>query len=119
MVIPTVYVPLNASDCMCSSLADLAQRATHPVIEPQCSTNERCDGVYCELDIFGAVYYLEVVILPCQNAISILVEDSSRQVLHTSVFNRNETRSISIGLIPLTTEVVIIPYEYSMDVRVN
>lgn len=119
VVIPTVYVPLNASDCMCASLADLAQQATHPLIEPRCSTNDLCDGIYCELDIFGSRYYLEIVVLPCQNALSILVEDSSRQVLYTSVFNRTETRSIQIGIFSLPTEVRITPYNYSMDIQVK
>ena len=119
MVIPMVYVPLNPGDCMCDSLADLAQRATHPSIEPECSTNERCDGVLCELDIFGTVYYLEIIVLPCQNALALLVEDSSGGVLHTSVFNRTETRSLSIGILSLPTEVVIDPREYSMDIQVQ
>ena len=118
MVIPTVYVPLNPGDCMCDSLADLAQRATHPLIEPQCSTNQRCDGVRCELDILGTVYFLETVVLPCQNALSLLVEDSSGGVLHSSVFNRSETRSLQIGIFSLPTEVVILHHEYSMDIQV-
>jgi hypothetical protein len=119
VVIPTVFVPLNASDCMCSSLTDVAQQATHPGIEPECSTNDDCDGVYCELDILGARYYLEIIVLPCQNALDVLVEDSSRRVLHADVYDRNETRFFSIGIVPLSNEVIIIPYEYSMDVQVS
>ena len=104
---------------MCSSLADVAQVATHPVIEPECSTNDNCDGVYCELDILGLRFYLEVIVLPCQNALDVLVEGSSRQVLHSEIYNRNETRSFTIGIISMTVEVVIIPREYSMDVQVH
>ena len=103
---------------MCASLADIAQRATHPLIEPQCSTNDDCDGVYCELDIFGARFYLEVVVLPCQNALSVLVEDSSRQVLYSSVFDRTETRLVQISGFSLPIEVRITPHDYSMDVQV-
>ena len=119
VVIPTVFVPLNASDCMCSSLTDVAQQATHPGIEPECSTNDACDGVYCELDIFGARYYLEIIVLPCRNAVDVLVENSARQVLHEDVYDRNETRSFFIGFIPVTIEAIIIPYEYSMDIQVK
>ena len=118
VVIPQVYVPLNASDCMCDSLRDLADQATHPGIQPECSTNELCDGVRCEFDIFGAVYYLEIIVLPCQNAVSLLVEDSSRQVLHISVFNQTATRPIPIGFLTLQTEVFIVPHDYSMEVQV-
>ena len=118
MVIPSVYVPLTPRDCMCDSLADAAEGATHPLIEPRCFTNERCDGVRCELDIFGTIYFLEVVILPCQNALALLVEDSSLQVLHTSVFNRTGTRNIQVGIVTVEAEVVIVPHDYSMDVQV-
>ena len=104
---------------MCSSLADVAQVATHPVIEPECSTNDNCDGVYCELDILGLRFYLEVIVLPCQNALDVLVEGSSRQVLHSEIYNQNETRSFTIGIISMMVEVVIIPREYSMDVQVH
>ena len=119
VVIPQVYVPLNASDCMCDALGHLAEQATHPGVEPECSTNDLCNGVLCELNIIGAVYYLEIIVLPCQNAVSLLVEDSSRRVLHMSVFNQTATRPIPIGFLTLQTQVILVPHNYSMEVQVR
>ena len=73
----------------------------------------------CELDIFGTVYYLEIVILPCRDVFSLLVEDSSRQVLHSSEFSQNATRPIQVGFFTLHSEVLIVKRNYSMDIQVG
>ena len=118
VLIPQVLVPLNASECLCDSLADLAEQATHPLVEPECSTNELCNGVRCELDIFGSVYYLEIMIDSCESAVEVLVEDSQGQVLHSSTFNQTETKTLQIGSLSLPTEVVIVKHNYSMELQV-
>ena len=119
MLIPVVHVPLNASDCFCDSLTGLAQVATHPVLEPECSTNEACDGIRCEVDIFGTVYYFEIVIRSCSESVGLLVEDSNFNVLNMAEFNQSETRPIQVGSLTLQVEVVIVKYPYSMEIQVQ
>ena len=120
VLIPQVYVPLNASDCMCEALTELADLATHPLLdEDDCMTNEACDGVRCELNVFGLVFYLEFVIESCIGAVNLLVEDSSGNVLHSSEFNQTDTRPIQVGPYTLQSEVIIENQDYSMEVQVT
>ena len=104
---------------MCTSLQDLADKAGGTAIEPSCQTNDQCDGVICELDIFGSVYYLESIILPCQYAVDVVVRDSQRQALFTSLYNRTETHTINLGIISTSLYVEIVPHLYSMEVSVS
>ena len=120
-LIPQATVPLNASQCMCQSLQDLAAQAVQADIdiEPECQTNQECNGVVCELDIFGSVYYLESIILPCDYAVDVVVRDSQRQAIFMSVYNRTEIHMISIGIFTTSLYVEIVPHPYSMEVSVS
>ena len=104
---------------MCSSLQDLAAKAGGTEIEPECRTNNQCNGVICELDIIGSVYYIESIILPCQYAVDVVVRDSQRQAIFMSVYNRTETHSISIGILTTSLYVEIVRHAYSMEVSVS
>ena len=104
---------------MCESLSDLADVATHDALEPECSTNERCDGIRCEIDIIGFVYYIEIIVNSCDSSLSLLVEDSGRNVLHRSEFNQTATKPIQVGILSLQTEVTIVKHDYSMEVEVS
>ena len=109
---------------MCQSLQDLAAQAvqvggTNFNIEPECQTNQECNGVVCELDIFGSVFYLETIILPCDYAVDVVVRDSERQAIFMSVYNRTEIHMISIGIFTTSLYVEIVPHPYSMEVSVS
>ena len=118
-IVPQVFVPLNPSDCMCKSLGVLANNTGHTILIPECSTNENCDGVRCRVNIFGAIYYIENVVLPCNNSIELVIEDSNLMPLHTSVFNESGKGTIVIGSTVIQVDVVVEPREYAMDVGVS
>ena len=118
-LIPQATVPLNASQCMCQSLEDLAVKAGGTDIEPSCETNTDCDGIVCELDLFGSVYYIENIILPCDYAVDVVVRDSDRRPIFMSVYNRTETHTITIGFISTSLYVEIVRRPYSMEVSVS
>ena len=118
-LIPQATVPLNASECMCQTLQDLATKAGSTVVEPECQTNTECSGVVCELDILGSVFYLESIILPCDYAVDVVVRDSQRQALFMSVYNRTETHTISIGTLSASLYVEINRHPFSMEVSVS
>ena len=118
-LIPQATVPLNASECMCQTLQDLATKAGSTVVEPECQTNTECSGVVCELDILGSVFYLESIILPCDYAVDVVVRDSQRQALFMSVYNRTETHTISIGILSASLYVEINRHLFSMEVSVS
>ena len=118
-LIPQATVPLNASECMCQSLQNLATKAGSTVVEPECLTNTECNGIVCELDIIGSVFYLESIILPCDYAVDVVVRDSQRRALFMSVYNRTETHTISIGIFSASLYVEIVRHPYSMEVSVS
>lgn len=117
-VVPALLIPLNASDCMCDSLAVLAETADHHVFSPECATNEACDGIRCSLLVLGTTYYIEVIVLPCNNSAQVVVEDANLNHLESAVFAGNETRRLTVQGYPIDVTTVIIPREYSMEVQV-
>ena len=104
---------------MCSSLTDLASKSGGTLLEPECHTNERCDGIVCELDIFGNVFYIESIILPCDYAVDVVIEDSSGQPTFMSVYNRTEAHVIDLGFFSTNLFVEIIRHNYSMEISVS
>ena len=118
-LIPQATIPLNASDCMCQSLQNLSTRAGGSDLEPECQTNPECNGIVCELDIFGSVFYLETIVLPCDYAVDVVIRDSQRQPTFMSVYNHTETHTISIGSFSAPLYVEIVPHPYSMEVYVS
>ena len=108
VVIPCAIVPLNVSECMCSSLEDVAVRSGGTLLEPECHTNQQCNGIICEIDILGDVYYIENIILPWDHAVDVVIEDSLGQPTFLAVFNRTESHPITVGFLNLILNVEII-----------
>lgn len=110
---------------MCSSLTSLATdtNGIHPLVETNCITTRDCTGVRCELSIngLGTSYYIEVVIIPCENAIEFLVEDQNLEALAADRFQGpgNTSMPISIAGFVFNAEVTIIVHPYSMTVQVS
>ena len=104
---------------MCSSLQDLAAKAGGTLVEPECRTNQQCNGVVCEVDIFTYMFYLESIILPCDYAVDVVVRDSQMQPILMTIYNRTDVHFISLG--PFTTRlyVEIVRHAYSMEVSVS
>ena len=87
--------------------------------EPFCNTNENCDGIRCQLRIVGSTFYVEIVVLPCENAIDLRVEDGSFAVLHTTRFTQSGLRTIVIRGISLQVNGTIIARDYSLLIGVS
>ena len=121
ILIPPVSIPLDPQRCSCESLEGLAEEIDFP-LEHNCTTNEDCDGVRCEFDIFNTVYHLETVLLSCEDppALAMVVEDVNNQPLRVTNFSR--TGVYSLGMIrgfnvPLS--IMMVHHPYSMDVEVS
>lgn len=104
---------------MCESVMTLASNTDHTSLSPTCSANADCDGVNCLLLVAGGTYYVETLILPCNDSIELVVRDSRRQVLFTTIFNETGVRPLVIGFVTVTVDATIISRNYSMDVRVS
>jgi len=110
---------------MCSSLETLATAAEsiHPSIESDCVTTRGCTGVRCGLVIATAFRYdIEMVVLPCDDALTFLIEDSAFGV---DVFQRRFNGPTSVN-VPITIlvftfqlEMTIEVGDYSMTVQVK
>ena len=116
---PPLIVPLDPSSCMCESLKAVAANTSHTSLFPNCTTNERCDGVRCTVDIFGRVFYIEDVILPCVNAVELVVEDENFNAIYTDIFNETGNRVITVLGINIHVYSLIEPGDYSMDFAVS
>ena len=111
---------------MCSSLQALAQKleSIHPIVESDCVTTRNCTGVRCELNIsadFTAMYFGEVVVLPCLNALEFLVENLQNQALIMDRFQGpiNENSTIDIGGFAFIAGQQITVQDYSMTANVS
>lgn len=66
------------------------------------------------------MYFAEMVVLPCENALEFLVENREQQALIEDRFQGpiNETKTIFIGPVPFQAEQIIEVQDYSMAVQV-
>ena len=105
---------------MCESLEDLAD-IIHSPFEHDCSTTPNCDGVHCELDVFGNVFFIEAIALSCTNppAAEVIVQNSLGQNLFVGIFNRSEQRDIVILGTRITVDVIVVHRDYSVDIEVS
>ena len=107
---------------MCESLRDLAANTMHSFLVPTCSANrdtDDCNGVRCSVFTLGGLYYIEGVILPCDNAVELIVEDSNLDPIFTTVFNESGHRPLVVDGYSIEVNSTIIPREYSMDIAVS
>ena len=106
--------------CSCQSLEELAEKTQSP-LEHDCYTNEACDGIRCELDVFGTRFHLETILLSCDTppALESVVEDENNVPLHTAVYSTSGEYLLEIEGIFLPVYVNIQHHNYSMDVEVS
>lgn len=113
-------IRLDQHACSCQSLVELAEKTQSP-LEHNCTTNEACNGIRCEFDIFGTTFHLETILLSCNNppALETLVEDENNTVLHTNTLSRTGRYNVTILGLPLPLYADITHHNYSMDVSVS
>ena len=119
-LIPEVSVPLNTTDCSCQSLEDLASVIQSPIAH-DCYNTSECDGIRCELDVFGTVYYVEIVVLFCAEptAFEVLVENAAFQPLAEAIFNKTSQEVIIVEGVNIIVNATIIHHEYSVEIEVS
>ena len=118
-VVPPVQVPLSPTECMCKSLEQTAQSVQMNNLVHTCETSAGCTGVRCLISALGQTGYVETIILPCQQALDVLVEDESFTPVSRQVFYRTESRNLNIRGNSICSDVTIIPRDYSMDIAVS
>ena len=107
---------------MCESLRDLAANTMHSFLVPTCLANQNtdnCTGVRCNVFTLGGVYYIEGVVLPCDNAVELIVENSNLDPIFTTVFNESGHRPLVIDGYMIEVNSTIIAQEYSLQVAVS
>lgn len=119
---PESFLPLDPADCMCSSLETLASVAEsiHPVIESDCVTTRNCTAVRCELNIATIfTYFIEMVVLPCNNSLEFLIEDTLGQAIVVEPFQGpgTESRIVTVLGFQFNIEMAIQVQNYSMTVQ--
>ena len=118
-VVPRLLVPLFSERCMCNSLQELAGNATHTVVVPSCATNQDCDGVRCTLQELGFTFHIELIVLPCDYAIQLVVQDGELSTIFSAVFNETGRRRLVILGVSIWVDAVIVARDFTMDVSVS
>ena len=67
----------------------------------------------------GGMYFVEGVILPCDNAVDIVVEDSDLDPIFMTIFNESDWRQLNINGYMVWVNSTIVQREYSMDIAVS
>ena len=113
-------IPLQPHECSCQSLEELADKI-HTPVEHDCVTNEDCNGVRCELDVFGAVYHIETILLSCEwpPGFETVIEDENNVPLRVINYDRTGRTTINIDGVELEAYAMIEPYIYSVDIQVS
>ena len=111
-------IPLQ--QCSCQSLQELADKIQSPV-EHDCVTNENCNGVRCELDIFGTVYHIENILLSCDDppGFETVIEDENNMPLRVIKYDSTGRTTINIAGVDLEAYAVIEHHTYSIDLHVS
>ena len=110
LLIPSIKVPLNPTECMCSSIQNAANVTRHPLpggTHP-CSPDTRCGGMYCNITFVNIATH--TTIDPCTESVQITTDRFDR------TFTNSEELPISGGA---TVYVTIHHYNYSMEVSVS
>lgn len=121
-VVPQVFVPLNASTCMCRSLVQLAALSGHSFVETSCSaisTSSGCSTIRCQLNLLLAIYYIELEVAGCEDALYLRVEDDRFQVLSMFRFADSGVRDIVVDGLPLRVDITLEPSEYALMIAVS
>ena len=118
--IPSVLVPLNTSECACESLDNVASSIESP-LEHDCQRDANCDGVRCEMDLFGRVFYIELLIDPCQDppAVDWVIFNSDMEAIYEVTFDESGTGQFTVRGQPLPLEQIIVHHNYSMEIEVQ
>ena len=120
VLIPPITFSINTTDCLCASVEELADRI-HSPLEHDCVPKDDCSGVRCTLEVIVATYYLDAVILSCNQppGVEIDLEDSDGNLLYTRIFNQTEVTNIPIAGFSVPLSFSIVHRNYSMDIEVS
>ena len=101
-------------------MEELAVISGHSEIETNCQALSGCDRMRCQLNVLGTIYYIELVLSPCNETFFLLVENSTFAVIHRSFFSSSGVDVIEIvpGY-PLRTDVTLVPRDYSILLAVS
>lgn len=117
---PEVVVPLNASDCMCRSLQQLAGSIrTAGGLSCTATPSPPCNRVQCQPQtLLPSLFGVDVTVLQCRDppAVQISLTEPSGSSIYSGVFDRSQNVSVSVLL---TLSVSIVQGPYSIDVEVG
>ena len=119
-LIPPITFSINTTDCLCSSLEELADKIHHP-LEHNCVVNPNCTGVTCDLEVVIGTISMEVLIFSCNQppAMELVIRDLVGNPFFSGFFNESEVTSLTIAGFSSPLSVKIVHRTYSMDIEVS
>lgn len=115
-------MPLNSSAGMCDSISGLAEaiNTQGSVIVHDCEASACCDGVSCQFDVLSSEwYYLELIILPCEGTVDIVIKDRERKRIANVVVDKRTAFQWDIFGQTIEINATFIQHDYSMELEVR
>ncbi len=118
-LIPPVSVPMNSTECACQTFEDLAANTQSPV-EHGCQVVENCRGQECELDVFGAIYYIDFFVDPCGGDVLIeyVIKNAEKEAIFESAYNETTSSTIEIQGVLIPIVQILVRHDYSIELEV-
>ena len=116
--VPSVQIPLNASDCMCESVKNaIAGENEEELLGETCMANAECTGQKCSINFASIMFLLEIDSRPCANPPGfVFITSANGTVLSENYFNKDTNISVlGLGVFAFTLE----HREYSVIMEVN
>ncbi len=104
---------------MCQSVEETAQSVQSNILIHSCEVTSDCHGVRCLISAVGQTIFLETIILPCEGALAVVVEDQNLVPVSRQVFYRTESRYINVQGYSVRADVILEKNDYSMVVEVS
>ena len=126
-ILPYGELPLNASDCMCQSLSEVADAIVLPsnplvTFVYTCQRMQNCSGVHCDISYSGSSVSADALVDPCAETLHLVMSDSTgSSPLFDQVFADSESVPLDLGSSDITgtLDVGITHKRYSMLLKVH
>ena len=126
-ILPYGVLPLNASDCMCQSLSEVADAIVLPsnplvTFDYTCRRMQNCSGVHCDISYSGSSVSADALVDPCEETLHLVMSDSTgTSPLFDQVIADSESVPLDLGSSDITStlDVGITHKSYSMLLKVH
>ncbi len=120
-IIPNASLPLESHECACQSLQSITNTSVDSTLVRNCTVLPNCEGLICELDVLGDVYYFEVIVLACESPpmVEWVLKNDQMQSIFVEDLSQGSSGPQPVGHTSLMIDWEVFVHEYSLDIQVS